>query len=382
MSKEEAKSLLDKYINGNCNQSEKVIVERWYVSESSKQQLADIDEEFISEKKEIWSELSKHIKEKQRARKSRNLILIWGSSAAAILLLTINIPNYFFKEKKALMTTAISAVETPDIGPGRDKAILTLADGRKIIIDEKDQGQIADQSGIKITKASDGTIVYIIPETIERNPDPVPYNTIETPKGGKFQIILPDQTKVWLNAASILKFPALFTGKERLVELSGEAYFDVAKNSNMPFNVKTRDVNVIVTGTEFNIMAYYDEPFSTTTLVEGSVRVSNQSERISLNPGEQAFSDKKEQLSKKSADVEEAIAWKSGLFQFNNADINTVMNQLSRWYDVSVEYRSKVPDKRFGGYISRNSNLSQVLKMLELSGLKFEIEDKKIIVLP
>lgn len=259
---------------------------------------------------------------------------------------------------------------------------MTLADGRKIIIDEKDQGQIADQSGIKITKASDGTIVYIIPETIERNPDPVPYNTIETPKGGKFQIILPDQTKVWLNAASILKFPALFTGKERLVELSGEAYFDVAKNSNMPFNVKTRDVNVIVTGTEFNIMAYYDEPFSTTTLVEGSVRVSNQSERISLNPGEQAFSDKKEQLSKKSADVEEAIAWKSGLFQFNNADINTVMNQLSRWYDVSVEYRSKVPDKRFGGYISRNSNLSQVLKMLELSGLKFEIEDKKIIVLP
>lgn len=122
MSKEEAKSLLDKYINGNCNQSEKVIVERWYVSESSKQQLADIDEEFISEKKEIWSELSKHIKEKQRARKSRNLILIWGSSAAAILLLTINIPNYFFKEKKALMTTAISAVETPDIGPGRDKS--------------------------------------------------------------------------------------------------------------------------------------------------------------------------------------------------------------------------------------------------------------------
>ena len=382
MSKEEAKSLLDKYINGNCTEDEKAIVERWYVSESSKQHLADLDETFLSEKSEIWSELFDHIKKENQARKSRIQILIWASSAAAVLLLTISIANYFIQEKQLTIASASSKSQTPDIKPGSNKAILTLGDGRKIILDDTNNGQIADQSGIKITKASDGTIVYTIPEVIDRHPESIPHNTIETPKGGKFQIILPDPTKVWLNAASVLKFPALFTGKERQVELSGEAYFDVAKNSNMPFNVKTKDIEVIVTGTEFNIMAYFDEPFSATTLVEGSVRVSNKSDKISLNPGEQAVNDVHKKLSKKIADVEEVVAWKTGLFQFNNSDIQTVMNQLSRWYDVSIEYRGKIPDKRFGGYISRDSQLSQVLKMLELSGLKFEIDEKKIIVLP
>ena len=280
------------------------------------------------------------------------------------------------------MTGNTPVVGTFDRGPGSNKAILTLGDGRKIILDEAGNGPIADQAGIKITKASDGSIVYDMPMVSEQRLENIPYNTIETPKGGKYQIILPDQTKVWLNAASTLKFPAAFTGNERLVELSGEAYFDVSKNTNMPFNVKTRDINVFVTGTQFNIMAYRDETFSATTLVEGSVKVSNAFNKILLNPGEQALNNERDRLSKRTIDVEEAIAWKSGLFQFNNADIHTIMNQLSRWYDVSIEYKNKIPDKRFGGYISRDSKLSQVLKMLELSGIKFEIKEKKIIVLP
>lgn len=382
MSKEEAKSLLDKYLNGNCSEKEKAIVERWYASESSKQQLAAMDEEFLPEKDEIWTELLERIEKEQKAKKSKNLILIWGSSAAAIILLTIGIANYFIKEKTTPITASIPEAGTFDRNPGSNKAILTLGDGRKIILDETGNGTIANQSGIKITKASDGSIIYDIPEVAQQPHENIPFNTIETPKGGKYQIILPDQTKVWLNAASTLKFPAVFTGDERLVELSGEAYFDVSKDTNMPFNVKAKEINVLVTGTQFNIMAYRDETFSATTLVEGSVNVSNAFHKILLSPGEQALNNDSDKLSKRAVDVEEAIAWKSGLFQFNNADIHTVMNQLSRWYDVSVEYKSRIPDKRFGGYISRDSKLSQVLKMLELSGLKFEIKENKIIVLP
>lgn len=380
MTKAEAKELLNKYMKGECTPEEKGLVEHWYLSESSKQSLPDDQEDFSPEKMQMWDEISE-MSDLQNRRK-RSGIILWGTSIAAAVLLIFSISNNFFIEKEEALISKKENVQVFDKEAGSNKAILTLGDGSKIILDDALKGNIAIEGGISIRKSSDGSIVYDIPELAVRNSKSVPYNTIETPKGGKYQVILPDGSIVWLNAGSLLRFPAIFTGNERNVELSGEAYFEVAKNIDIPFNVRTKNMNIHVTGTQFNVMAYNDESYSAATLVEGSVQVSNPSQKLFLQPGEQVLANETSKLSKRDADIEETIAWKNGLFQFNNSDIHTVMNQISRWYDVSIEYRGRVPEKHFGGYISRESKLSQVLKMLELSGVRFSVEEKKIIVLP
>lgn len=380
MTKAEAKELLNKYMKGECTPEEKGLVEHWYLSESSKQSLPDDQEDFSPEKMQMWDEISE-MSDLQNRRK-RSGIILWGTSIAAAVLLIFSISNNFFIEKEEALISKKENVQVFDKEAGSNKAILTLGDGSKIILDDALKGNIAIEGGISIRKSSDGSIVYDIPELAVRNSKSVPYNTIETPKGGKYQVILPDGSIVWLNAGSLLRFPAIFTGNERNVELSGEAYFEVAKNIDIPFNVRTKNMNIHVTGTQFNVMAYNDESYSAATLVEGSVQVSNPSQKLFLQPGEQVLANETSKLSKRDADIEETIAWKNGLFQFNNSDIHTVMNQISRWYDVAIEYRGRVSEKHFGGYISRESKLSQVLKMLELSGVRFSVEEKKIIVLP
>ena len=378
----EAKQLLKKYNQGNCTVEEKALVERWYLSESSKQTLPEDQdqEDFAAEKIQMWYEISEMSGIENKSKISR--IILWGTSIAAAVLITISVGSNFFKSNETKLVLKETRPRVYDKNPGGNKAVLTLADGTKIVLDDAVNGTIAEQGGINISKAADGSIIYDIPEMAGNNAETVLFNTIETPKGGKYQIILPDGSKVWLNSVSSLRFPAIFSGKERNVELTGEAFFEVAKNIDKPFIVKTKDMNVFVTGTQFNVMAYSDENFSATTLVEGSVHVSNLKSNIVLKPGEQVVSNEGAKLSKSIADVEQNIAWKNGLFQFNDSDMRTVMNQISRWYDVSVEYKGSVPEKHFGGYISRDSKLSQVLKMLELSGVKFKIEEKKIIVLP
>lgn len=381
MTQSEAKKLLSKYAQDLCTPEEKALVEHWYISESSKQSLHENSSQLTNDKVQIWHEVIKAsgIKKKQNF----SVIILWGTSIAAALIVILSIGIHFLNVKGPELVEKTNKTQVFDKNPGGNKAILTLGDGSKIVLDDINNGQIADQNGIKISKAADGTILYDMPMIAEQRNAAVLYNTIETPKGGKFQIILPDGSKVWLNSVSSLHFPATFTGKSRNVELTGEAYFEVAKNPDVPFIVKTKDMNILVTGTQFNVMAYGDEKFSATTLVEGSVRVSNPSNKMILKPGEQVVSvNQSESLNKRIVDIEQAIAWKNGLFQFSNSDIATVMNQISRWYDVSIEYQSNIPEKHFGGYISRDSKLSQVLKMLELSGVKFIIKEKKIIVLP
>jgi len=328
----------------------------------------------------MWYEISEMSGIQTRNKTSR--IILWGTSIAAAVIIAISIGSNFFKASQPELAQSESISKVYDKNPGENKAVLTLADGTKIVLDDIVKGTIAKQGGITISKAADGSIIYDMPAVAGLSHETVFFNTIETPKGGKYQITLPDGSKVWLNSVSSLRFPAIFNGEERNVELKGEAYFEVAKNKEKPFVVKTNDMNVIVTGTEFNVMAYSDENYSATTLVEGSVRVSSPNSDIVLKPGEQVVSNEGAKLKKSLADVELNIAWKNGLFQFNDSDMRTVMNQISRWYDVSIEYKGGVPEKHFGGYISRESKLSQVLKMLELSGVKFKIEEKKIIVLP
>jgi len=377
----EAKQLLKKYNQGNCTAKEKALVERWYLSESSKQSLSeDREDDYSAEKIQMWYEISEMSGIENKSKTSR--IILWGTSIAAAVLIAISFGSNFFKANEPELVQTERTPKVYDKNPGGNKAVLTLADGSRIVLDDAVNGTIAEQGGINISKAADGSIIYDMPQMAENNSATVLFNTIETPKGGKYQIILPDGSKVWLNSVSSLRFPAIFKGKERNVELTGEAFFEVAKNIDKPFIVKTNDMNVFVTGTQFNVMAYSDENYSATTLVEGSVHVSNLNSKLVLMPGEQVVSNVGSKLSKSIADVEQNIAWKNGLFQFNDTDMRTVMNQISRWYDVSIEYKGAVPEKHFGGYISRDSKLSQVLKMLELSGVKFKIEEKKIIVLP
>jgi transmembrane sensor len=374
----EARELLKKYNHGNCTPEEKALVERWYLSESSKHEALEDQDDFAAEKIQMWYKISGIKKRKKSSR-----IILWASSIAAVALIVFSIGGSIYKRDQAEIAQNEASVKVYDKDPGGNKAVLTLADGSKIVLDDAVNGTIAKQGEIRISKAADGSIIYDVPTVFADLKTGITfYNTIETPKGGKYQIILPDGSKVWLNSVSSLRYPAVFNDKERNVELKGEAFFEVARNTEKPFIVKTSAMSVMVTGTQFNVMAYSDEKYTAATLVEGSINVSNNISNMVLRPGEQVVSNDGAKLSKNIVDVEQNIAWKNGLFQFSNSDIRTVMNQISRWYDVTIEYKGLVPEKHFGGYISRDSKLSQVLKILELSGVKFKIEEKKIIVLP
>ena len=266
-----------------------------------------------------------------------------------------------------------------DVSPGGDKATLTLADGSTIVLDEAQNGTLAQQGNSKIIKL-DGKLSY---DPINKNPKEVVYNTISTPNGGQYQLELADGSRVWLNATSSIHFPTTFIGKERRIEITGEAYFEIAKNQNMPFVVAVNGAEVQVLGTHFNINAYNDEDNVKTTLLEGSVKFISGGHSNILKPGQQS------QLAKNGTikvandvNIDEVVAWKNGLFAFENASIETVMRQFSRWYDVQIEYRGKTDDL-FIAEMRRNIKLSDALRALELTGkVKFDIDGKKIIVMP
>jgi transmembrane sensor len=210
------------------------------------------------------------------------------------------------------------------------------------------------------------------------------YNTLSTPRGGQYQVVLPDGTKAWLNSASSLKYPTVFDGKTRNVELRGEAYFEVAKNSRSPFTVNTSDMQVVVLGTAFNLMAYADEGAVRTTLVNGVVRLLSHKGAQMIKPGEQGSLDKREeQFTVSRPDLDEVLAWKDGEFKFSGQTIQTIMRQMVRWYDVDIEYQGVPPDIRFNGDISSKQNASALLDILETTrAVHFKIEGRKIIVIP
>jgi len=265
-----------------------------------------------------------------------------------------------------------------DVAPGKDGAILTLADGTTIVLDDAANGKLATQSGASITK-QDGKIVY---DPLTINNSPLTWNTMSTPNGRQYSLVLSDGSKVWLNAASSIKFPATFVGNERRVEITGEAYFEVAHNASMPFHVITKDQDITVLGTHFNVNSYDDEDAIRTTLLEGSVRVTSSNKNsVVLKPGQQSISVPNSPLTiHHSPDVENVLAWKNGLFNFNDADIKEIMKQAARWFDVEVKYQGNISRDKFKGKISRNTNLSQLLKILEINGVKWRIDGKTVII--
>lgn len=263
----------------------------------------------------------------------------------------------------------------------RNKAFLTLADGSKVVLDDVKNGTSIDQNGIIISKSANGQITYDA-SAVSNSSDKTAYNTVATPVGGQFEVILPDGTKVSLNAASSLQYPVSFSGKQRKVILNGEGYFEVAKNKKMPFSVSANGVNVQVLGTHFNISAYLNDNEVKTTLTEGSVRLQKGSQTTMLVPGQQGISVKdKSGITVRAANLEDVMAWRQGLIVFDNEGIREVMKKASRWYDIEVEYKGDFTDKKFFGRISRYDSIKDLLdNMVITSGINYKIEGRRILI--
>ncbi|MBK0383645.1 FecR family protein [Pedobacter sp. SD-b] len=375
MKENQAKLLIQKYLSGNCTETEKALIETWYLQQNLDHHLDLTEEEQLSDLKEVSSRLEEEYHPTRRMFK-------WSQIAAAIVIFFIGAGLYFYKNNAKKQVNNIEKQFVKDIKPGGNKAILTLANGKKISLDDAKDGELAKQSGILITKTADGKLVYTITDPRSSNTNLNAYNMIETPRGGQYQINLPDGTKVWLNAASSLRYPTCFLGSKREVSLKGEAYFEVAKDKTKPFRVISDLQTVEVLGTHFNINAYNDEASTKTTLLEGSVKVkSKKTDRhLILEPGNQSVLANKS-LFKKNVDVEEAVAWKNGQFMFVNESLESIMRKLARWYNVDVNYESGIASSTFTGTISKYKNVSEVLATLELTNsVHFKIKDKTITV--
>lgn len=304
--------------------------------------------------------------------------------AVAVAIIILGASTFFLlinKEKKEIAQTNHVSPYKDDVAPGGNKAVLTLADGSTIILDSMQNGTLSQQGNTKVLKLDNGELAY----AASGNSTEILYNTVSTPKGGQYNLTLADGSKVWLNAASSLRFPASFSGSERTVELTGEAYFEIAKNTAKPFKVNIAGKGELeVLGTHFNINSYTNEATVNTTLLEGSVKVSGLTTNDSrlITPGQQAQLAANGHINiKKQVDIEEVMAWKNGKFDFQAADIQSVMRQIERWYDVEVSFSGNITNEQFVGLISRDVKISRILKMLEESGaVKFEINGKKVIV--
>jgi ferric-dicitrate binding protein FerR (iron transport regulator) len=264
--------------------------------------------------------------------------------------------------------------------PGRNQALLTLVDGRTVLLDQAHLGLLAQQGGSQVQKTADGQLRYA---TSAPAAGQLLYNTVATPRGGQYQLTLPDGSQVWLNAASSLRFPVAFTGAERRVELTGEAYFEVAKDAKHPFKVTARGAEVTVLGTHFDVQAYDDEPALAATLLEGAVRLGQGAQQALLRPGQQGRCWPQGTVQVREVDVQHAVAWKNGYFVFNDEPIEAIMRQVARWYDVDVQYQGTLTNKDFNGKISRYKDAADVLRVLELTGaVHFTTEGRRITVRP
>ncbi|MFD2936715.1 FecR family protein [Spirosoma flavum] len=407
-------NLIAKYLTGELSSHEKEELDAWVAqSDHNKELFEKLTDEGIlnnelsrfasSGKDDAWETIvtktgfNKPQRHSYIGRRSINY------AAAALFFLVSGLLAYQFIYKNTPVKQIVQ--QQNDLAPGSNKAVLTLADASQINLDDATNGEIAKQADMIISKTADGQLVYEMAKSaVSSSVEPTytsVYNTITTPRGGKFRVVLPDGSKVWLNAASSLKYPTKFRESERNVELNGEAYFEIAhlKNSRkeaIPFQVRSVGQIVEVLGTHFNINSYSDESSIKTTLLEGKVKVvktqtisSSKSTKVGgasaliLRPGEQAqlapgIRQKLNLIAQ--ADIEEAVAWKNGQFQFKDTDLPTIMRQISRWYDVKVDFQGKVPDTKFRGKISRDVPLSQFFQILQLSGVNFKLQGRKITI--
>lgn len=323
----------------------------------------------------VWEKVAALRRQPSIAPRQSRKIYRWVAAAAILLLAAAG--TYLLTNRTPTQIPVAEAV-TKDVSPGGNKAVLVLADGSEVTLDSA--GNQVIRQGATAIRQQAGQLQY----DASGEETAIQYNTLRTPRGGQFRITLPDGTAVWLNAESSLRFPTAFSGKERMVEMTGEVYFEVAKDAAKPFRVMARNGAAIeVLGTRFNVNAYEDERALLATLLSGAVNVWKGGHAARLKPGQQAQVAAGIEVVE-GADLEKVMAWKNGVFNFNDTKLKDVMKQLSRWYDIEVEYRGNVPDTEFWGKMGRNLTLMQVLSGLEGTGIHFKLEDngKKLVVLP
>jgi transmembrane sensor len=383
--KERVLILLAKFEKGEVSEQELDELDKWYQSfDNDVKYTTGLSEAQQKQAKDnllirINSRLDQELAAEDTYRQVRSISLWRRITIAASVLICLSVGGYFLVQKHNT-TEQTARNEQRDIAPGGNKAFLTLANGKKISLTDAKNGELAVQSGVRVVKEKDGQLAYTAVDTMSSS-SPLSYNTIETPKGGQYQVLLPDGSKVWLNAASSLKCPASFSAlKERRVQLNGEAYFEVAHNKAQPFRVQTDKQTITVLGTHFDVNAYTDEPYTKTTLLEGSVNINN---TIFLKPGEQSTLNRiGNAFTVSPAETDDAVAWKNGKFVFQNEHIESIMRKLARWYDVDVIYQDSFNDKTFTGSISRFDNISKILnKITFTSAVHFSIEGRRITVI-
>jgi len=377
---QEFTNLLNKYLGGTADAQEQQTLINYYNALQENNSGWSEDELGIENdvRQDLLNKINNEITFIEKKTKSKRTQ--WLSIAASLFVI-IGLGSYFLvNPNKILKNKKLAQVS---IKPGGNKAILTLDNGKQIILNEAKNGEIARQDDIVITKTEDGKLVYNIMENNDNVAEVQAYNTITTPRGGQYQVSLPDGTKVWLNAGSSLKYPAKFAYDQRTVELKGEGYFEVAKDKSKPFMVVTTNQKIEVFGTHFNVNAYDDEPAVKTTLLEGSVKVYQASTFISkfIKPGQQAILTAKS-FNIQDVDVEEAVDWKNGVFSFNEKEnIKVAMRKLARWYDVEMDYEGDFNDISFGGSFSRFSDITESIKILESTNkFKCKIVGRRILI--
>ncbi|MFX1706681.1 FecR family protein [Chitinophaga ginsengisegetis] len=380
--------LIEKYLAGTITPAEEAQLMAWY--QDHNQTDVEWPSENADEEEQVRLRMLLRMNQQINTPVTRSGTTrrLWYLSAAASVLLIVGFATYFYYTQIHRSTRpAVIARDVKDIGPGGNKAILTLANGDKVVLEEAKNGLISQQGNTSVNKTGSGSLLYN--KEAGSTAASIVYNTLSTPYGGQYQMTLQDGTKVWLNAGSSLRFPASFPGNERNVILTGEAYFEVAKDNARPFFVTVNagsgaPMTVRVLGTHFNINAYPDEQHNIVTLLEGAVKVGCGQANALLAPGKEAILNRTSgKINIKDGDTEGAVAWKNGYFLFENEKIESIMRQISRWYDVEVSYQGDVSGKAIGGSLSRSKNVSEVLNMLELTGtVHFKINGRRITVMP
>ena len=378
--------LIDKYLAGNASPGEEQQLYDFFNSFQANQAW---NEEELGVKQQLEDKMLARLQQ-AIARSTKNnaakvtRISTYRNIAAAIAIFMLACGGLYYWLQKPVKLKSIANNKphiVHDILPGKNKATLTLANGAVVELNSAKIGVVDNKGNAVVKKVKEGQLLYEANQAATQQQQ-LAYNIISTPRGGQYQVVLPDGSKVWLDAASSLKFPTAFTGTDRIVELNGQAYFEVAKNAAKPFKVKVNNLEVKVLGTHFNIMAYNNEATIKTTLLEGSVRLTSGNATDVLKPGQQGTLNQNGQIRVADVNTDGAVAWKNGYFDFNRDNIHSIMNQVSRWYDVDVTYEGKAPEDEFVGKIERNVKLSQLLHILELSHVHFKVVGKNIIVQP
>lgn len=377
--------LILKYLNEELTESESAELNAWIKADPAHEQLF----QELTNESEIRKELAImdafSVEEAKQAflnklkpvpMKRRNLKWYYAAASVVVLLALGLLLRNSSPEKEAPLNIVEELKKAELITPATDKAILTMADGQKIEISPSTSGLISKQDKVDLV-AEDGEIRYNVQGAVDK----MQYNTLTTPKGGQYKLVLEDGTKLWINAASSITFPVAFIGNERKVVLHGEGYFEVAPDAKRPFRVEMDHGMVEAIGTAFNVNSYEDDPISKTTLIEGKVRVQSNKEDIILIPGQQANISTAGDIKKiTDVDTDAELAWKNGQFVFKSATVPEIMKQLSRWYDIDVKFQQESPKDKFSGIVNRSGNLSEVLRILNEGGIRFKINNRTIII--